>query len=297
MGSSLAAAMDPPDIGGVAAQFGTVPAVTTPESLPQALGDSSSVGFLALVNQSTTNRLGYALLATVNLYGTVEFDKVLSPDEELWYVPEDPPASLASLQASLQDRQPVESLLPPSPKVRPTINPLWDHAQRAGAMLLASGNGVFFNIRTRQMARDNLMANLKDPLGRIAYGWSYDSDSFNTNFVKHPVLWYSYATYLKGKGASDMQTMVITQIANLLWEGVMEGAYVPPSGVDLLTDFLSCAAGVYLYNKGPGKRWANVMLKAEKWFADHHVKLIPVFAYNPYSRGLQAESRLLFYIR
>jgi hypothetical protein len=169
--------------------------------------------------------------------------------------------------------------------------------EKAGALLLMFGNGVFYNIENIPTAKDNLKANLKDPIGRVAYGWKYDDDSFKTNFIEHPVLWFSYATYLKSQGASDKETFITTQVANVLWEGVMEGTYVPPSGKDLVTDLVFSSLGIYMYNKGPGKALANKFLQVEKWGANHDLALKPLFSYNAYTRSAQVGSKLLIYIR
>ncbi len=233
------------------------------------------------------------------LHASVQYDRYFVPGETVALdVPESAaPDSLGDLQAGLIAREPAEANLPQLPPLRQPFNPLADRIEKAGTLLITAGHGVFFNINDREMAIANLTANLKDPVGRVKYGWSYDSDSFRTNYVIHPVLWFSYATYLKGKGASDKEALIVTQVANLLWEGVMEGAYVPPSGIDLVTDLVSSIAGIYLFNKGPGKVMAEKVIKAEEWFAKKGFRIRPTFSGNPFNFGGRAGSELVIMLR
>lgn len=247
----------------------------------------TSLAYTPLDSQDLSNR--------VFLYGTIHYDAPVSGEVIEFSNPAPMPSPVEEIQVSLNDRDPIPTLS--SLELSSQKSPFLDRMEKATVLLLASGNGVFFNIDDRDMAKNNLTANAKNPIGRFREGWTFDSDSFTTNFIIHPALWFSYATYLKSKGASDKEALIVTQAANLLWEGVMEGAYVPPSGKDLLTDLLSSVAGIYLYNKGPGKAIAEKFLKVERWAARHNMKLIPAFYYNPYTRGGRAESRLLIYIR
>lgn len=257
------------------------------------------VGFLSLIplsgQASDSNSIDIA--SPVELHGTVAFEHY-PPVDTLELSPDDvEPRSLEQLQASLKEPLEAETRLPPLLPLQHAFNPQADRLEKASTLLLVFGNGVFHNMESRESAKDNLMANLKQPFKRIAYGWSYDNDSFRTNFIEHPVLWFGYATYLKSKGASDKEAFLVSQTANLLWEGVLEGTYVPPSGKDLLTDLISSVAGIYLYNKGPGKAIGQKVLQLEGWAAKRNIKLKPAFSYNPYTRGGRAGTELILTVR
>ncbi len=199
------------------------------------------------------------------------------------------PTPVDRIQEQLLHRDSAEGLLSNIEFHEGELSPRLQRLRNAGLLLFSFGtgfgNGVFKNIESRQAAKDNLVANLKNPIGRIKEGWSYDKDSFRTNFVEHPVIWFSYATYLKSKGASDKETLVVTQVANLLWEGAIEGTYVPPSGKDLVTDLVSSLAAIYLYNKGPGKALGDKITALEDWGAQHGIKLAPTFGKSVSPRG------------
>jgi hypothetical protein len=242
-----------------------------------------------------------SLASSVNLFGTVEFNDIdlqtpvtLSPDNT-----EVTPVDL--LSDALDNRPSVLLEITPLQVSAKPLDPRLDRLTKAGTLLLTFGggvgNGVFKNLTSREEAIENVKANFKNPIARIAEGWRYDQDSFRTNYVEHTALWFGYAAYLKSKGASNKEAFVVSQVANVLWEGVVEGSYVPPSGKDLLTDLISSAAAIFLYDKGPGKYVGEKILRVEQWGARHHIKLMPRFGYNPATRGSRIGTQLVMYIR
>lgn len=241
----------------------------------------------------------------IELHGRVSYEAVLPEDAielQLDVPPDAPP--IPTLQAMLTDTGNISSgdpTLPPQPKLKSELSPRLARIRDTYTMLWSFGggvgNGVFKNIQSRDDAIDKLTANFKNPIGRSIQGWKEDNDSFRTNLVEHPVMWFTMATYLKTKGASDRETIVLTQIANYVWEHIIEGTYVTPSGKDLLVDYLSCKAALYFYDKPLGRYVAKKINQVTSWGTKHNIVIEPTFGPGAYLQGSKAGTRIRIYVR
>jgi hypothetical protein len=78
----------------------------------------------------------------------------------------------------------------------------------------------------------------------------------------------------------------------------MEGTYVAPSGKDIITNFLSCAAAIYLYDKAPGRYVAGKLKAIQDWGSKKNMSLVPTFGRGiaPWGGGRMG-TKLVWYIR
>lgn len=84
---------------------------------------------------------------------------------------------------------------------------------------------------------DRVGRNLSDPIGRLDV--AEDDDGFFHNFVSHPVVWGGLGLVLRERGYGPWAALGMTQAHNVWWEYIVEGAWKPPSKVDVITNFVS----------------------------------------------------------
>lgn len=85
--------------------------------------------------------------------------------------------------------------------------------------------------------------NLTDPVGRL--GVTKDDDGFFHNYVSHPVVWGGLGLVLRNRGYGRWGALAMTQAHSVWWEYVVEGAWKPPSKVDVLTNFVSPVVTIF----------------------------------------------------
>lgn len=91
-----------------------------------------------------------------------------------------------------------------------------------------------------------VMENFKDPINRAIKGGKYDTSTFLTNYVGHPLSFAGLALYLKDRGYNNFESILFTQLHSIMWEYVIEGGIWYPSGKDLISDLIGALAGIYL---------------------------------------------------
>jgi hypothetical protein len=88
--------------------------------------------------------------------------------------------------------------------------------------------------------------NFRRPIRRAIEGAREDNDLVTTNYVAHPVSWGMLALYLKERGYSNASALAFTQAHSVLWEYVIEGAYMKPSGKDLIANVVGTTLALYV---------------------------------------------------
>lgn len=96
---------------------------------------------------------------------------------------------------------------------------------------------------------DNIIENFKDPYNKAKEGARIDDDSFILNYVAHPLSYTGMGLYLKERGYSDWSALTFTQVHNIIWEYVIEGSFVPPSGKDLITNLTSSGISIFVMDR------------------------------------------------
>jgi hypothetical protein len=67
--------------------------------------------------------------------------------------------------------------------------------------------------------------------------------------VAHPLSYAGMGLYLKERGYSDWSAFTFTQVHNIIWEYVIEGSFVPPSGKDIITNFTSGGISIFIMDR------------------------------------------------
>jgi hypothetical protein len=98
----------------------------------------------------------------------------------------------------------------------------------------------------RKWSLDMVGDNFRDPLRRAGEGGERDHNGFLINYVSHPLSYACLALFLKDRGYSNVQTLLFTQVHNIVWEYIIEGGLWLPSSKDLLSDLAGALAGIFL---------------------------------------------------
>jgi len=88
--------------------------------------------------------------------------------------------------------------------------------------------------------------NFRSPVRRALEGGREDDDHFVHNRISHPLSWGGMGYYLRERGYSRVDALLFTQAHSVVWEYVIEGSFQKPSGKDLVTNFTSSLAAIFL---------------------------------------------------
>lgn len=147
----------------------------------------------------------------------------------------------ALLSGATEPGPPDEELRLP----RPTL--IADVAVVGGATVLVTLLNP--DVRRGVFARgsvDTVLENFRHPWRRAVLGARADGDGFFTNYVSHPVAWGMLGVYLRKRGYSRGGALLFSQVHSVAWEYVIEGSFQPPSGKDLVTNFVSSSVAIYV---------------------------------------------------
>jgi len=160
---------------------------------------------------------------------------------------------------------------------------------RATTFLMLGGLSVSGNIERaigRGESARRLGDNWKNPIRSGKDGWKADDNPFLINYVGHPLEWFLLANYLKASGASDKEALVISQLVNVAWEFAVEGAYIPISPKDLVSDSVGALLGIYCYNKFLSNYSNATYNKLADIGEKYNLGFSPQFKYNPNTKGM-----------
>lgn len=90
---------------------------------------------------------------------------------------------------------------------------------------------------------DRVRRNLSDPVRRL--GVTEDDDGFFHNYVSHPVVWGGLGIVLRERGYGPWGALAMTQAHSVWWEYIVEGAWKPPSRVDMITNLASPVVTIF----------------------------------------------------
>lgn len=158
-----------------------------------------------------------------------------------------PPAGRAAPAITFpgtSSRPGLSTPLPATPDTGSTGPPLATDA------LLLGGGTVAFGLAApwirphllEHFSLDRVRRNLEDPIGRLD---AADGDDFFHNYVSHPLVWGGLGVVLRERGYGPWAAFGMTQAHSVWWEYVVEGAWKPPSRVDVITNFVSPAVSIF----------------------------------------------------
>ena len=122
--------------------------------------------------------------------------------------------------------------------------------------------------KSNQYGYNNVARNLLNPVSRAIKGARVDDSGPVVNYFQHPLFGFGIASYLTASGASPAEVFLVTMADNFIFEYVVEGTYVAPSGIDFLATTGGCILGYfatkYIFKK-PFKKFVDTagVLKAK----------------------------------
>ncbi|MBI4482768.1 MAG: DUF3943 domain-containing protein [Acidobacteria bacterium] len=91
--------------------------------------------------------------------------------------------------------------------------------------------------------------NISHPIQQVRLGTRRDTDPFAINFVAHPLSYAGMGLYLKERGYRDWNAFLFTQAHSYVWEFMIEGSGVPPSGKDLLSNLAASSVAIFALDR------------------------------------------------
>lgn len=141
---------------------------------------------------------------------------------------------------------------------------------------------------------ESVVRNLWNPVGRAYKGAKVDNSGSFVNFFLHPFFGFGISSYLTTAGASAKEVFAVAEADNFLFEYVIEGTYVAPSGIDLLATTGGCVIGYftskYIFKK-PFKAFVKTTTKIKKRF---NVEFDPIIEPGYIGRGMKIGSQITF---
>jgi len=133
-----------------------------------------------------------------------------------------------------------------------------------------------------------------NPFSRAAKGWKVDDSGTVPNFTLHPLFGFGISSYLTASGASPKEALLISLADNFIFEYVVEGTYVAPSGLDLLTTSGGCFAG-YLLTRYVFKKPFQKILKGTSYMKDKlNMTFDPIIEPGYIGKGMKFGSQVTF---
>lgn len=134
----------------------------------------------------------------------------------------------------------------------------------------------------REASIRHITDNFRRPIRRAIEGGRDDQDPFTTNYVAHPISWGMLGLYLKERGYSNASALVFTQAHSVVWEYVIEGAYMKPSGKDLIANVVGATLAIYVVHglseaaaERPNRRLHHLLLASMNPFRPFRSRLAP----------------------
>lgn len=138
---------------------------------------------------------------------------------------------------------------------------------------------------------ENIARNLLNPFSRAVKGAKVDDSGPIVNYIQHPFFGFGIASYLGASGASAKETILVTLADNFLFEYVVEGTYVAPSGIDFLATSGGCIAGFLASKYILKKPFRAFIKKTSALKAKYHVNFDPIIAPGYAGKGMKVGTR------
>jgi hypothetical protein len=266
---------------------------------------SRSSGLLASAEESEPHYHENLIVETFNINNSDEYiddnslkGKIEETDYEFvtfYFIPEKPFSKLEDLStnSSIKISELEEIKIVKLDQLTPTERRL----KNIAGFVAVGGMAVSTSIN-RSMGEKKALGRIADnftrPIASLKDGYRADDGQFLVNYVGHPLEFYLLSSYLKADGASDLETFLLCQAANLSWEYLVEGTYVNPSPKDLLTDTAGTIAGIILYKTVLRKPIDYAYNKISGIRDTYGIELTPQINYNANTKGALVGIKLKF---
>jgi hypothetical protein len=138
----------------------------------------------------------------------------------------------------------------------------------------------------------NVVRNLANPFGRAIKGARVDDSGTVPNFTLHPLFGFGISSYMVTAGASNKEALLVTLADNFIFEYIVEGTYVAPSGLDLLTTSGGCFAG-FLVSKYILHKPFKAILKVPAALKEkYNIEFDPIIEPGYIGRGMKIGSQV-----
>lgn len=240
----------------------------------------------------------------------VEIEKRTTLYDEITLDDESTDFNLEDLNSVLASKDPCELMVPmgfEEQKIPPFINRaktvyfltslstmIGQSGQIQDAFTKGKGLTGGGTSKSDQYGYENIGRNLLNPFSRAIKGAKVDDSGPTVNYAQHPLFGFGVASYLTASGASAKEVFLVTMLDNFLFEYVVEGTYVAPSGIDFLTTSGGCVAG-YFATKYIFKKPFKAFLDKTAYLKEKcHMTFYPIIEPGQTGNGVRIGSQVTF---
>jgi hypothetical protein len=138
----------------------------------------------------------------------------------------------------------------------------------------------------------NVVQNLVNPFSRAVKGAQVDDSGNMVNFTLHPLFGIGVISYLTASGASAKEAFATTLADNFIFEYLIEGTYVAPSGIDLLTTSGGCVIGYFVSKYLFKKPFQKIIKKSAYLKNKYGIYFDPIIEPGQMGKGMRVGSQV-----